>query len=424
MLQATNNDFAGMLSMPDLDSFLAAASNGTASHKAPPIFCAFYLGMFQELFPHSIRNLTVIHLDNHLCSVGPSGLAVLTRLLTMQRLYMAVVVVILLHDHAVTFLDEVKQIWQRRFSIVTLLFLLNRYISAGLYLVIGISLGVPTMSTMFCGVALPRIAPALIIFSEAIIGILLMLKVRALWIEDLNSTVAWMIAGTYIIELGVGVTVAVKLIGGGPIPPSVGCFLIFAQTIDMKTRLITLWFTNIVFHVMIFVCTLKRTIIARYEGTPALLGTLLLRDGITYFLVVMAIKITNLVLLVFHPEYNSVNWAFNHVFDVMLTSRFLLNLRRAICSACHDPGDRRGLAPIIDISEAAKPKNRDREATLLFREEDREREERPTTIEMLKHILREEGYNWRFLDSSKPTRHPTYPAVKERRRRSRRRFSI
>ncbi|KZT19992.1 hypothetical protein NEOLEDRAFT_898285 [Neolentinus lepideus HHB14362 ss-1] len=309
MLQAIYEDYASMLSMLDLNPSLAATANGTASHRGTLWPCGFYLGM-EELLPHTFRGFKehIIPLDNHKCRVDSKGVAVLVRLLTMQRLYMAVVIVILLHDHAVTLLHEITTIWQRKQSLVTLLFFLNRYIPAGLYLVIGISLGTPDMSTMFCGVALPRIAPALIIFSDAIIGILLMLKVRALWKDKINTTVAWMIVGTYAIELTAGIMVAVKLIGGGPIYPSVGCFLVFAQTNDMQMRLITLWFANIVFHVMIFLCTLKRIIIARYESTQALLGTVLLRDGVAYFLVVMTTKMTNLTLLVVSQLYICCAW--------------------------------------------------------------------------------------------------------------------
>lgn len=426
MLQATDSDFTGMLGMLEPSSLLALnasrAGNWTGFLPHHVWNCWWYMGV-NDLIPlHRNFTMEYIHVADHECWIPSTAVKVLVRLLIMQRSYMAVAIVALLHDHAVTFIDEVNRMWTRRQNIITVLFFLNRYIPALLYIIIGISLASPSMSYSFCGQALPRITPVLIVFSEAIIGILLMLKVRALWRGSINAAIAWIIAITYVVELTIGIMVSVKLVGGGPIKPGVGCFLIFNPTTDMKMRLVSLWFINILFHVMIFACTLKRTIIARYEGAPAPLGTLLLRDGAAYFLILVTAKVTNLILLVFHPEYNSVNWAFNHVFDVMLTSRLLLNLRRALSVGAYNP-----VNPVIATSVTLQAKEklakRDPEAVLLFRDEDEEREGRPGTIEMLKHILHEDGYNWKILDVFRPHR-KSCPSVPRQRRWSKRRYSI
>ncbi|KAL5519981.1 hypothetical protein ACEPAG_1641 [Sanghuangporus baumii] len=268
------------------------------------------------------------------------------------RYYLTAAAVVLFLDILLTLDVEVERVWKGKFSRASLLFCINRYLPPAMYAVILLSLNYPHLSNEYCTNFFQVIPPVAIVFSEAIIGALLILRTCALYKEtksQLSHAVVAALVFIYLVQLALSVFAARDLKAIGPLRQSFneGCILFF--TLNNTPRLLVLWFTNMVFNVTVFMCTFKKT--ARFHWLDQKMGmfytmhSLILSDATLYFLAVMTAKTINLVMLV----WNSINWAANHVIDVILTSHYFLNLReesdRIMRKPCYYP-ERRTL-PIV-----------------------------------------------------------------------------
>ncbi|KAL5524479.1 hypothetical protein ACEPAF_9619 [Sanghuangporus sanghuang] len=274
------------------------------------------------------------------------------------RYYLTAAAVVLFFDILLTLDVEIERVWKGKFSLASLLFCINRYLPPAMYAVVLLSLNYPHLSNEYCTNFFRVIPPVAIVFSEAVIGALLILRTCALYKEtksQLSHAVIAALMIVYLVQLALSVFAARDLKAIGPLrqPFNEGCILFFTRF--KWTGLLVLWFTNIVFNVIVFMCTFKKT--ARLHWLDQKMGmfytmhSLILFDATLYFLAVMTAKTINLVMLVFYPQWNSINWAANHVIDVILTSHYVLNLReegdRIMRKPCCYP-ERRTL-PIVVI---------------------------------------------------------------------------
>ncbi|KAL5501645.1 hypothetical protein ACEPAH_8905 [Sanghuangporus vaninii] len=312
------------------------------------------------------------------------------------RYYLTAAAVVLFLDILLTLDVEIERVWKGKFSWASLLFCVNRYLPPAMYAVT-LGLNYPHLSNkvstvspspvidrphslilQYCTNFFRVIPPVAIVFSEAVIGALLILRTCALYKEtksQLSHAVIAVLMFVYLVQLAFSVFAARDLKAIGPLrqPFNEGCILFFTpfntlrasevQSTELRnklmvvtcTGLLVLWFTNIVFNVIVFMCTFKKT--ARLHWLDQKMGmfytmhSLILLDATLYFLAVMTAKTVNLVMLVFYPQWNSINWAANHVIDVILTSHYFLNLReegdRIMRKPCCYP-ERRTL-PIVVI---------------------------------------------------------------------------
>lgn len=243
------------------------------------------------------------------------------------RLVATAFVAVLLYDHLLTLQQEVDGVWKRKKSPVAIMFLANRYLVPVFYVFVVFSLINPDLTWTFCNhdFVFP---PIIIVASETIIGTLFMLRTKALWQDTLNYIWLTLVVVLFSVQFIASIWTAMTLKAAGPFTQyNMGCTLYFPQNEDSTIRLAIYWLCNISFNVAIFLCTLRKTLVLRAAGSDLCLVGLLQRDGTVYFVILLIVKLTNLGMLLLYPEWNVMNWAFNHIFDVIMTSHLLLNLR-------------------------------------------------------------------------------------------------
>ncbi|KAI0345661.1 hypothetical protein BDW22DRAFT_1353232 [Trametopsis cervina] len=250
------------------------------------------------------------------------------------RYFMLASAVLLLYEHVVTLDLEVELIWMREkwyLHMVPNIFLLTRYIPLATYIFIAIGVHYSGSDHMFCTHIFAHIPPALIVLCEILIGVLGILKTRAIWKHDANPFMAALIIVTFLAKVVLAVACAVALQGVGPLfgrDNRIGCFVIFKK--GSMPRLVVHWFINIVFNILIFFSILRKSLSIRIHGNTGRtqnLPTVILRDAIVQFTVMLLVNVANLLMLLLFPYWNAITWSFSNIADVILTSRLLFNVR-------------------------------------------------------------------------------------------------
>ncbi|KAJ3536236.1 hypothetical protein NM688_g6867 [Phlebia brevispora] len=280
--------------------------------------------------PVPVRELDMMIYSNE----GHEFVNLVWRAVHAGRFYMLAGVVMLFFDYVVTMDMEVEQIWKRKQNMVAYLFYVNRYLPLVTYLFVILSVFLTTMSNHFCVRVFATLPPAMIVTSEAIVGLLRMAKVYALWKNDLNRYFGLATIVVYLLQTLFAIVAAVALQGVGPFfgpNNEIGCFVIFHS--GSMPRIIMHWFINLVFNVMIFCFILRKALTVRKVGGDAYLADILVRDAVMFLVVLSAVKIGNLIMVILFPYWNAINWCFNNMADVILTSRLIFNLRTATMRA-------------------------------------------------------------------------------------------
>ncbi|KAI0088503.1 hypothetical protein BDY19DRAFT_168519 [Irpex rosettiformis] len=107
-------------------------------------------------------------------------------------------------------------------------------------------------------------------------------------------------------------------------------------------RLIVHWFSSMVFNILVCYSVMKKLLaMPLFKNTDNReLSDVLLRDVKVMLIAIVFLHIANLLMLVFFPYWNAINWAFSSIADIILTSRLLFNLREVLVSkACQCAGD-------------------------------------------------------------------------------------
>ncbi|TFY65689.1 hypothetical protein EVG20_g5398 [Dentipellis fragilis] len=222
---------------------------------------------------------------------------------------------LLLYDHLITLADEVEFIWGSRWSVVKVVFLLNRYIAfsnfgIAIYHQFGSNLSTSVCSRLFaanawligCGVCM----------SEIILG----LRTYALWGKSKR-------VGCALVALSVvtGTVMCAFLVKGASItfaqfPPIPGissdprgCFV----TGEGGPTYTVSWSLTLASETIIVVLTLAKA----------------LQNCILAYLLLFALSVSNLFVVVAAPqEYTNLLSLPQHTLHVVLTSRIVLNIRR------------------------------------------------------------------------------------------------
>ncbi|KAF6741059.1 hypothetical protein DFP72DRAFT_835423 [Ephemerocybe angulata] len=234
--------------------------------------------------------------------------------LMAAKMYSLASCVMLFYDIVITMGDEVEKIWmQPRYTHITLLYALNRYLSPLGYIVIIASFHMNwPVSTCERYVLYPE---ALKVVTTFVIGLIFVLRVYAIYGK--NKLVGC--AGGALLAAELGVKIWAFLDGGRlHLPEGLhGCILVGKH----PTRLAFTWIAELVFDTIIFSMTLYRTV-AHYRGQqrgrPQSLLKLIMRDGVTYFAVIFIVNaITVSIFIVRSPSSNikAINASFSTLYN-------------------------------------------------------------------------------------------------------------
>ncbi|EJF59266.1 hypothetical protein DICSQDRAFT_128421 [Dichomitus squalens LYAD-421 SS1] len=178
-------------------------------------------------------------------------------------------VAILYYDYALTIVAEVERFWMRRWSLVSLIFFLNRYLSL---------LGhIPVAYELF---GVYDASQALIAAIQIIIGVLQLFRTYALY--NRNRRMLFFLFAYGLVAASIAIWVVTKAFGISKADPqdavsTSGCegFLLEAE----GRFLAGAWSISLAFDAVIFMLTLYKTLDAVFRSaTRSSLSTLLLRD--------------------------------------------------------------------------------------------------------------------------------------------------
>ncbi|KAI0916218.1 hypothetical protein AcV5_003217 [Taiwanofungus camphoratus] len=187
----------------------------------------------------------------------------------------------LIYDHILTFGDEVNYIWNNRMGLVSIIFLLNRYI-VPLVLVVDIyeSIGLAAKTTLFCKVW-TVVQSYLTIASFMSIHAIVAWRVYALhggqtWI----GRFLWIAAVVYVSSSTVIITVALVPIISHLQPEYHECVG------SIPPYLWAAWLPSVIFETLLFALTIVAMLRQEQRRSFSTLSLLLYRDGMLYFVAV------------------------------------------------------------------------------------------------------------------------------------------
>ncbi|KAJ6628891.1 hypothetical protein B0H10DRAFT_1940255 [Mycena sp. CBHHK59/15] len=205
-----------------------------------------------------------------------------------------------IYDHLLTLSDEVDKIWTQPFTLASLLFYINRSLSYKSSLTLGLAFYETSWS---------------ISVTLSVIGISLTTILRC---------------ERYVKFPGAATLSLITIAECVPLPPGFsGCVLT-----GNNAWFGVFWAAPIVTDTCIFVLTLWRTI--RYQSRHGKMNamTILLRDGILYFLVIFSVNLLNcLIYFLSPPDLKALGASFSQIMTAIMISRLQLNLRHGSRSA-------------------------------------------------------------------------------------------
>ncbi|TEB22515.1 hypothetical protein FA13DRAFT_1641288 [Coprinellus micaceus] len=227
------------------------------------------------------------------------------------KMYSLASCVMLFYDIVLTFDREIDSIWLKpKYSWMTLLWALNRYLSPLGYIVIIVSFHHPWS---------PDVCNRYILFPEAlkvvtafVIGVIFLMRLYALYggnraIMALGSTLllAEIVIKIWAFTDGVALELPKEL---------VGCILIGKN----HTRFAFTWIAELGFDTAMFALTLGRTIMYyRHQRNKKLtLLNLIVRDGVIYFAIIFAANfVTVFMVFVSFQDIKVINASFSTLYN-------------------------------------------------------------------------------------------------------------
>jgi len=234
--------------------------------------------------------------------------------------------VILLYDHLLTFDDELKYMWKGRISLVSILFLLNRYVTP-LGFVINITAYTSTLWTPDICKRFVRFEGAMGFLSLAITFI--MMAIRLIAIYRGHFAVLGIMTSLFVIMLAVNIWL---IRSGEPVPHKsgiTGCTMVFGPSTKDWGALcawLPLAYDTIVIFLVIF--RTRNMVRAKIWGKDRLVTTLI-SDGIIYYSVILAANLVLGIMISVAPvEIRNIGGQFQVLITVTMMSRITLNVRK------------------------------------------------------------------------------------------------
>ncbi|KAI0696084.1 hypothetical protein BC835DRAFT_1414477 [Cytidiella melzeri] len=234
---------------------------------------------------------------------------------------------LLFYDYLLTFPDELRCIWSRKFSGATVLFVLNRYVSLISQLLLTIQLFSWDNQSQDA-------ADTFTVFAA--------LRTYAIWEKD--RTILWTLLCLGLAPVGLNIFYYTRVTILSTPPPFTGCGEL-VQFNDPSSALIDQNVTDvfsiadrvaaICLDTLVIVLTWMRTARIRQVFSQlqikSSIGALLLRDGALYFVVLLLLNIVNLIAVAFQI-FGAVP-GITAVITSIFVSRFFINLRDVYMSA-------------------------------------------------------------------------------------------
>ncbi|KLO06239.1 hypothetical protein SCHPADRAFT_946246 [Schizopora paradoxa] len=265
-------------------------------------------------------------MDAQNVSLSPHEATEIAGHLMAAKMYSLASCVMLFYDIFITFGDEVEKIWKQRFTVATVLWFMNRYISPLGYIVIIVSFHDPDWSKSRCNryVLYPE---ALKIVTAAAIGVIFILRLYSIY--GRSVIILGVISCLLLAELGVKIWSFTDGTSVNLPPGLVGCILTGRD--NSGDRFVFTWVAELIFDTAIFVATFSRTLVIykrHRRGAAIPLIKIMMRDGIIYFAVIFAANVVTVVLfLVLPDDLKAVNASFSTLITSLMVSRLILNLR-------------------------------------------------------------------------------------------------
>lgn len=244
--------------------------------------------------------------------------------ITAAKYYLIASITMMAYDMILTFHLEYEYIWKRKKTIVSYLFLLNRYLNPCYYIITTTSYFDPAWTFATC-VRFVKFEGATTCASYAITNLIMTLRVHALWQNK------WVLG--YLLSL-CAIQVAMwgyVLNNSEPVSyPAIdvlfhGCILTGKPSFGNKWQM---WlFAYVVFDSSVFALVLAKTLRYSRETHSPLIKTLR-NDGTAYFVVIFTVNVVWLVMTFRADEpLKNINEHFSHIVSVVLMSRLTIHLR-------------------------------------------------------------------------------------------------
>lgn len=250
--------------------------------------------------------------------------------LMAAKLYSLASCVMLFYDIMLTFADEVEIIWmQPRWSHMTLLWALNRYITPLAFIVVTAAFHMDWPSEVCDRYVL--FPAALKVVTASVVGTIFVIRLYAIY--NKSRLIAGFGSALLVAQLAVKIWSFTD--GTALILPEglVGCILVGRS----QNRFVFTWVAELVFDTIVFAMTLWRTL-QQYQlqrdhlrhGRVSLIA-LIMRDGIAYFAVIFGANALTVGFYVWAPRnLKAMNATFGTLITSLMVSRLILNLKTAV----------------------------------------------------------------------------------------------
>ncbi|KAF8973278.1 hypothetical protein BDZ97DRAFT_673996 [Flammula alnicola] len=230
--------------------------------------------------------------------------------------------VMLVYDHMLTFGEEVEKMWSRPFTLPTLLFYLNRYVTHMQYIVIQVAFHETTWCRRYV-----KFAGASTASLVAVAELIMILRVYALYMGN-KYILAFLLAllSGQVIVSGWAVHNGMQV----PQPPGFpGCVLT-----GKNSFFAALWGAPLVTDTCIFILTLWRTVRYMRKHGRMTVMQIMLRDGTLYFMAIFGVNLMNtLIYFLALGDLKAVGASFSQILTSIMISRLQLNIRYSMPSS-------------------------------------------------------------------------------------------
>jgi len=236
---------------------------------------------------------------------------------------------ILVWDHIITFDDEVKYIWRRRKTLLTCLFLINRYFTP-LGFIGNLIAYFSDWSYAGCN-HFVRYEGATVSIAIEVSGLMMLLRVRALYIQQ--PKVIWFVASILLTEIVVN---AWLVSGGEAVRHGTGvhaCSMVFDPSLRFAPSL-SAWLP-LLYDTIVIGLTLAKCVGPVKQRTASHIVRTLLKDGLIYYSAIFAVNFVLAIMIVATPPgVKNICAQLEQLLTVAMMSRITLNLKR---EAFRDP---------------------------------------------------------------------------------------
>jgi len=248
--------------------------------------------------------------------------------LRVSNYILAAAVALLVYDYVLTIRDEIIFMWNRRLGLCSCFFYFNRYlpfIEAALFMTTGFARN-PTSSE--CGTMYSVTAWLYLVGVFTASGTLIF-RTYAIW--DSSKRIAWMLTVLILCFGAVGghfvaITAASVGFSSTPSPSALsGCLFTQGKNLNWVCYLLL-----VIFETVILVLTLWK-ITQRVTQNTAPLYQVILRDGLTFYILLLMASMVNIIF--FKVARESLKFSFapvHRVLHAILSGRLLLNMRSTL----------------------------------------------------------------------------------------------